>query len=208
MVWDYFTILLVISLVLCAVGFYKSEYFHTLGYGFAISGIGVAWLMLNIMHAFDATWPNYVMIAFVIIYGIRLAVVKMIKEIANENKEKEKKNISILTKIIWWLVAGVGCTALTAPLLFTVEGEYGYYPGGCMWFGMLICFLGLVTSFVIDLFKAKKQMIADIAEAAFWFGILLSSLDSLKGFAEWVICLVGFLGFAAIKGFPYLNKKK
>ena len=44
--WEYLWILAVVSAALCAVGFYKFVYFLSIGYGFAIAGLGVAILIL------------------------------------------------------------------------------------------------------------------------------------------------------------------
>jgi hypothetical protein len=42
MIWASF----VVAAVLCAIGFYKYVYFLSIGYGFAVAGIGVALLVL------------------------------------------------------------------------------------------------------------------------------------------------------------------
>ena len=44
--WEYLWILLIVSAVLCAVGFHKYVYFLSIGYGFAVAGIGAALMIL------------------------------------------------------------------------------------------------------------------------------------------------------------------
>lgn len=201
MIWDYLLILLVIGLVLCLVGFYKNEYFTTIGRGFALSGIGVALITLNLMHAFDATWPNYVMFAILILYGLRMAVFTLVGEVESTS-EKKSKNIPILTKVVTWLIVSVLSVAQVAPLLFTVEGEYGYYPGFCMWAGMILGLAGLVVETLADIKKNWKLglpiSLKSLGTLVFWLGILVSSLDSLNGFAEWAIAIVSYIGIVAV----------
>lgn len=198
MLWDYLLILIVISMVLCLVGFYRYEYFATIGRGFAIAGIGVALFTLNLMHAYDATWPNYVMFALLILYGIRLAIFSLIGEV---EKPKEKDHVSVVTKIIAWLLISVLSAAQASPLLFTVEGEYGYYPGFCMWIGMILALAGLVVEILGDIKKNWKIgsliSLKDLGTLLYWLGILFSSLDYLHGFAEFVIALLSYVGIVA-----------
>ena len=198
MLWDYLSILFIISMVLSLVGFYRYEYFTTIGRGFAIAGIGVALFTLNLMRAYDATWPNYVMFALLILYGIRLAIFSLIGEV---EKQREKDRMSVVTKVVTWLVVSVLSAAQASPLLFTVEGEYGYYPGFCMWTGMILAVAGFVAEILGDLKKNWKIglpiSLKEIGTLVFWLGILFSSLDYLHGFAEFIIALLSYVGIVA-----------
>ena len=164
-------------------------------------GITVAMFTLNIMHAFDATWPNYVMFALVMIYGLRLAVFALIGEVENTS-DRAQESVPVPTKIVVWLFVSVLSTAQVAPLLFTVEGEYGYYPGFCMWTGMVLCLAGLVVETLADIKKNWKPglpiSLKDLGTLVFWLGVLVSALDSLNGFVEWIISLLSFVGIVAV----------
>jgi steroid 5-alpha reductase family enzyme len=217
MLWDYILILFIVGLVLCAVGLYKSEYFGTLSYGFTIAGMGVGMLTLHMMHMFDATWPNYVMIALIILYGIRISTVSMLKE-----TEKKEKEMPFYFRAIAWVIATVLYVSRVLPIFFTVEGEYGYYPGACMWVGMILCVVGMGFAVLSDVLTWKEKKTKEItswkeiyqvffvpeylAEFLFWTGVLISSLDSLKGAGEWLIAILGFLAAIVLKAMKYTKR--
>ena len=54
--WEYLWILAVVAAVICAVGYYKFVYFLSIGYGFAVAGIGVALVVL-----FTGRWLLFIM---------------------------------------------------------------------------------------------------------------------------------------------------
>ena len=58
--WNYLLIFFIISLVVCLVGFYKYVYFLSIGYGFAVAGIGVALAVMSLLGIFDATVAHYI----------------------------------------------------------------------------------------------------------------------------------------------------
>ena len=62
-------ILLVVAAVMSAVGFYKFVYFLSVGYGFAVAGIGVT---LFVMFGKGMGFACAALCAIFIIYGIRL----------------------------------------------------------------------------------------------------------------------------------------
>ena len=71
--WNFLGIFYVISLVVCLVGFYKYVYFLSIGYGFAVSGIGVAMAVMMLTGALPASLPMFIFCALYLIYGIRLS---------------------------------------------------------------------------------------------------------------------------------------
>jgi phi LC3 family holin len=68
--FEYLGLLFIVSLVLCLVGFYKYSYFMSVGYGFAVAGIGISLIMLCLMKQFRAETSHYIMFALLVILGI------------------------------------------------------------------------------------------------------------------------------------------
>ena len=78
--WEYLWILAVVSAVLCAVGFYKFVYFLSIGYGFAIAGLGVAILIL---FRQQAAFVHVIQCLLFLAYGARLSGFLLYREIKN-----------------------------------------------------------------------------------------------------------------------------
>lgn len=81
-VTGHFLILLLVALLCCAVGFYKYVYFISIGYGFAISGQGIAMLVLFREHLTPAV---IVCCAVLILYGLRLSGFLLYREIKSKS---------------------------------------------------------------------------------------------------------------------------
>ena len=84
MPWTLLGILLAVSAVLCAVGFYKFVYFLSIGYGFAIAGGGIAILVMYLINP-TATplWIVLVQTALFVAYGARLSGFLLVREFKN-----------------------------------------------------------------------------------------------------------------------------
>lgn len=76
MAWKMLFVLVLISAVLCAVGFYKYVYFMSIGYGFSVAGIGVALLLFSLSGTFNlqtANWQQIMLSLLLLAYGLRLS---------------------------------------------------------------------------------------------------------------------------------------
>ena len=213
MVWDYLLIFFIVSLLFSATGFYKERYFVSIGYGFSIAGIGAAMFTLSIMKAFDALHLHYVMFGLLVIYGIRLALFVLTREMESQTyqkliKENEKKKMPELVKVSMWIFVSVLYTAMASPVLFTVS-NYNYYPGGWVWVGIIICITGILFETIADIQKSQQknknpEKVATkglyglvrcpnyFGEMLVWTGVFISSVGALQGFAQWMIAILGY----------------
>ena len=73
-----FFILFAVATVISAVGFRKFVYFISIGYGFAITGIGAA---LLILFRIQLNVLTVLLCAMLIVYGLRLGLYLLIREI-------------------------------------------------------------------------------------------------------------------------------
>ena len=73
-------VLLIVSAVLCAEGFYKFVYFMTIGYGLAVAGIGVSIVIISIAWGCFSV-PVLLLCILALIYGIRLGGFLLVREL-------------------------------------------------------------------------------------------------------------------------------
>ena len=229
--WEYLGLLFVVCLFLCLAGFYKYVYFISVGYGFSVAGIGASLTMLCLMKQFRAETQHYLLFAVLIIYGLRLASFLMIRETnkayratLQEAMGKEKR-IPILTKVVTWIFVSALYVVQTSPAFFAVKN--GGFASSWTVAGIVICVLGVVIETIADLQKsAQKKKRPDMVatkglyrivrcpnyfgEILFWTGVLVSSLDMLKGFGQWAMALIGYICivFIMFNGAKRLEKRQ
>lgn len=230
--WNFLGIFFVISLVLCLVGFYKYVYFLSIGYGFSVSGIGVALAVMSLMGIFEASLPHYILFALFIIYGIRLSGFLLVREIKNVAYQKtlkeatgDEKAMPIFVKVTIWIFVAILYVAQTSPVFFRMYN--GGEVSGFAWAGIVICILGIVLESIADQQKsAQKKVRPDkvateglykivrcpnyFGEILFWTGIFVSSLDILSGAGQWIMAIVSYICivFIMFNGAQRLEKRQ
>lgn len=214
-IWDAMVILIVISFLFCMVGFYKNGRYLAIGYGLAITGIGMALIVIENMWAYRGTTTNYIQFVLLMLYGIRMAGFLLMREVDNatylqKSKESSKANVAIriIRKIALWLLASGLCVAQTLPVFFPLHNDS--YPGAFVWIGIVICVGAIALEVVSDIqnsLQKKEQpgMVAtkgvyrlvryphSFGEILFWTGILVSSLGSLIGFGQWIVAILSYV---------------
>lgn len=229
---EYLSIFFIVSLLVCLVGFYKSAYFLSLGYGFSVTGIGVCMAMLCMAKQFHATVTHYIFFGLFVVYGLRLAGFLFLRETENATYKKvlsetgrNANKMSFFGKVGLWIFAAALYVAQTSPVFFQI------YNGGIQttstWFGVILSAIGLVLETVADLQKSaqKKEnpdMVATkglyglvrcpnyFGEILFWTGVFVSSLVALSGVGQWVIALAGYLCilFVMVNATQRLDKRQ
>ena len=78
--WPLTCIFLLVSAICCAIGFKKFVYFLSVGYGFSVIGLGIAYQVVSFMHD---TWDIFGILFTIlfIIYGVRLSGFLLAREI-------------------------------------------------------------------------------------------------------------------------------
>jgi len=230
--WNFLGIFFVVALVICLVGFYKYVYFLSIGYGFAVLGIGVTMAIMSGMGIFAASLPHYILFALFVVYGFRLSGFLLIREIKNASYRKtlqeatgDEKAMPIFVKVAIWLCVSVLYVAQTSPVFYRI------YNGGevspFVWVGIVICVLGIVLEAAADQQKSaqkkeRPEMVATkglytivrcpnyFGEILFWTGIFVSSLDILNGIGQWLMAIISYvcIVFIMFNGAQRLEKRQ
>lgn len=230
--WNYLLILLGVSLLLSAVGFYKYVYFLSIGYGFAVAGIGVTLGVMSVLGVFTASLQQYLLFALFVIYGARLSGFLLARELKNVSYRKtlkeatgDEKKMPLFVKIAIWLCVGVLYVAQTSPVYFRSYNNSGATVWG--WVGIVICLLAILLESVADKQKsdqkkARPDMVATkglykivrcpnyLGEILFWTGIFLSGVDIYNGVGQWITAALAYICivFIMFNGAQRLEKRQ
>ena len=157
-----YIIILVASLLLCAIGFYRYVYFFSVGYGFAVAGIGITLLILY--HNVITPETCIACILFVI-YGVRLGGYLVIREMKSAAYNKilkpendRSKTIAMGVKLAIWVSCGILYFLQTSPVTFRLANGGGE-DGAAAWIGLCLMALGILLEIAADIQKtaAKKK---------------------------------------------------
>ena len=230
--WNYLGIFFLVALAVCLVGFYKYVYFLSIGYGFAVLGIGVTIAIMGVMGIFPMALPHYLLCVLFVIYGFRLSGFLLIREIKNASYRKtlkeatgEESAMPIFVKVAIWVSCAALYVAQTSPVYFRVlnGGEVSAFT----WAGIVICIGGIVLETIADnqksaQKKARPNMVATqglykmcrcpnyFGEIIFWTGIFVSSLDILTGIGQWLMAVISYICivFIMFNGAQRLEKRQ
>ena len=227
--WQYLWILALVAAVLCAVGFYKFVYFLSIGYGFAIAGIGVT---LMILFSKQMQLVHYLQCILFIAYGARLSGFLLVREIKNAAYRKtlaeattSEKTMPIFVKAFIWVWVSALYVAQTAPVF------YRQYNGATdtvlPWIGVVISVVALVIETLADSQKsAQKKLRPDMVatkglykmvrcpnyfgEILFWTGMFVGGLTALTHWGQWLMAALGYVAivFIMFNGAQRLEKRQ
>ena len=213
--WSNLGIFFILSLLVCLCGFKKYVYFLSIGYGFSVSVIGAALIVMSAMGLFPAQLPNYILFGLLVVYGFRLSGFLLIREIKNAAYRKtlaeatgDESKMPMFVKVVMWLAVAVLYVAQTSPAYFRVHNQVS--ASGLIWAGIVICILAIIIESVSDQQKsAQKAVRPDMVatqglykivrcpnyfgEILFWTGLTVSCLDGLSGWYQWVTVLIAYV---------------
>lgn len=198
--------------LLSSIGFYKFVYFLSIGYGLAISGVGIT---LIIMFSKSLSAGCLVQCLLFIIYGIRLSGFLIVRELKSityrntlEETTKTEKPMPIFVKFSIWICVIALYVAQTSPVYYRLSNNL---PQGILpWIGALIMAVALIIETISDMQKstAKKQnprRFCDtglykfvrcpnyFGEILFWTGVFISGFGAFKGTWQWIIAIMGYV---------------
>ena len=213
--WTNLAIFFALSLLVCLCGFKKYVYFLSIGYGFSVSVIGAALIVMSVMGIFPATLPNYILFALLVVYGFRLSGFLLLREIKNASYRKtlaeatgDESKMPMFVKVVMWLAVAVLYVAQTSPAYFRVYNNVN--SSAFLWVGIAICVIAIIIETIADQQKSaqkakRPEMVATqglykivrcpnyFGEILFWTGLTVSCLDALNAWYQWVIVLIAYV---------------
>jgi len=204
-------ILLIVSAVMCSIGFYKHVYFLSIGYGFSVAGIGAA---LLIMYASSLNIFSVLQCIVLILYGARLAGFLLYRELKNaayrstlKSVAKDESDMSFAAKFGIWAGVAILYVMETSPVFFRLVN--GTQDTAAPVIGICISLFGLFMEAAADHQKSEQKkenphMAAMkglyrivrcpnyFGEILFWTGVMAGGLTSLHGAVQWITALTAY----------------
>ncbi len=222
-------VLLIVSAVLCSVGFYRFVWFMSVGYGLAVAGIGAAIFFIGAGRG-DLSAVMAILCALTVAYGFRLGGFLFIREMKSAAYRKTlnaqmEKPVPFPVKLVMWLFMAVLYVVQTSAIWYR-ESTAPDGPTLTAWIGTVIMCCGIAIEALADKQKsdAKKKNPNKPAmtglykysrcpnyfgEILFWTGVFVSGWNILKG-AQWVIAAIGYVTilFIMVSGAKRLEKRQ
>ena len=204
-------ILLLVSLIFSAVGFYMYIYFFSVGYGLSAAALGVT-LAIGFRARIGA--GELLACLLLLIYGLRLSGYLLIREIRSLAYRKvlspelaRSRRMPIGPKLAIWVSCALLYTLEIIPLYFRLQN--GARPDAMLYVGLVVMLCGVTLETCADLQKSAAKKRAPYAlvstglfgfvrcpnylgELIFWLGMLLQGSTALRGFGQWALALLGY----------------
>lgn len=204
---------LAITLLISALGFRRTDYFVSLGYGFSIAAQAVIF-PLAFFGALDF-WLGAQSL-LLLAYGLRLSSHLIARErqpsFAQEleaSKDRSRHILGWLKVVIWVSVAAL-YVAMYSPALISLSRASDGVTLHSLGWGLAIALAGLAIESFADWqktrFKAEhSSRFCDVGlfrlirspnyfgEMVFWLGIFISGISAYASLFDWALALVGFV---------------
>lgn len=227
--WTALLILLIVSAVLCSVGFYKHVYFLSIGYGFSVAGIGIALLC---MYTAKMNVISAVQCFLLILYGVRLSGFLIYRESRNvvyrntlKSVSKDESAMSFLAKYGIWVGASFLYVAETCPVFFRLNNGASDIVMPVL--GIVISLIGLFMEAIADHQKSVQKKVNShmaateglyrlvrcpnyLGEILFWTGIMFGGITSIHGIGQWFLAVLAYATIFAVmvSGADRLRKRQ
>lgn len=173
--WIIIAIIFGVSLLCSSIGFKNFVYFMSVGYGFAICGIGITLIIFSITSSEDSyfkittsSWATYFLSAILIMYGLRLssyllyreAKSKSYKNVLDKVSKKDEKKMPLFVKITIWVSVAILYVMQTYPVTYrciTSANTKSLTNILVPIIGGVIAIIGLLIESIADIEKSKYK---------------------------------------------------
>lgn len=205
-------VLFIVALVISSIGFKKFVWFISIGYGFSITGLGAAMLIMF----YDRLTPVTVILAVLcMVYGCRLGGYLLVREKKSASYQKTMKNdikdgsnMKLISKILIWVSCALLYFCEVSPVFFRLKNDAPTDFAGII--GAAVMALGIVLESAADYTKNKfkkehPRRFCDVGlfrivrcpnylgEVLIWTGVFVSGVTALSGALEWIAALAGWI---------------
>lgn len=174
MYWNIIWIFLIVSALCCIIGFKRIVYFLSIGYGFSVFGLGIAYLVVSIVNnTFDII--GLIQVILICIYGFRLSFFLLKRELKNASYKKVLEDATknsdssnkLFIKIIIWISVAILYFLQTCPIFFRAQNgniwQFGQSFNSSAFvmpvIGIVISIIGLLLEGISDWQKSKQKAV-------------------------------------------------
>jgi len=209
-------ILFAVSLAVSAVGWKYFIYFFSIGYGYGITALAAA---LLIMYKDVVTWPTLVLCVLLVVFGCRLGTYLLVREhkaaayrkILYDPSLQQKRPLGVVLMV--WLFCALLYVLQVSPVAFRLVNTAAGAEVSDLWawIGAAVIFCGMLLEALGDAQKsaAKKRnpkRFVDtglyrivrcpnyLGEVVIWTGALLSGIGAGLSVWQWVVAAIGYAG--------------
>ena len=206
-----FWVFVIVALICCSIGFKRFVWFMSVGYGLASAGIGLTMLIISLTKGFNLLF--LIQCVLFIVYGVRLGVFLLVRELKNENYRKKMAEVGgdatapLFVAIIMWLMMGMMYTCQSSGPIYRLLN--GASNNVSLIIGILISAIGIYIEALADKQKSDAKKINPdmpamdglykicrcpnyFGELLFWTGSILSGIGAVEG-KQWFIVLLGYI---------------
>ena len=216
----YLLVLTALALAVSAIGWVYFIYFFSIGYGFSISALSVASVIIfrDVM-----TWPALLFCAVMFVYGIRLGMFLLLREKRSASYKKilyqpentTKKPFFVMMMI--WISCALLYVGQMSPVAFYLGNlRDGVMVSDCwMWAGAVVAAIGVAIEIIADAQKsAAKKVNANrfvdtglyrlvrcpnyFGEVLMWTGSFIICFGACCTLAQWIIAVLGYIGIVYV----------
>jgi len=214
-----FYVLLAVSAVITAAGFYKFVYFLSTGYAFSVAALAI---VMIVGFGTSLTLPVFILLGIIALYAARLGVFLVIREYKSgayrkvlDEASSGYNKIPLFVKIVIWIFSSILYVMQVSPVFFRLQNGLQEANTGWLYVGIILVAAGLLIQTVADAQKnaAKKenpkafcsQGLFKIVrcpnyfgEILVWTGVIVSSLPCLSGWFQIAFSLAGYIGIVYV----------
>ena len=216
----YLLVLTALALAVSAIGWVYFIYFFSIGYGFSISALSIASV---IIFRDVITWPALLFCAVMFVYGIRLGMFLLLREKRSASYKKilyqpentTKKPFFVMMMI--WISCALLYVGQMSPVAFYLGNlrDGVMVHEGWMWAGAVVATIGVAIEIIADAQKsAAKKVNANrfvdtgiyrmvrcpnyFGEVLMWTGSFVICFGACCTLAQWIIAVLGYIGIVYV----------
>jgi steroid 5-alpha reductase family enzyme len=208
-----FWVLPIVAAVCCSMGFRKFVWFLSVGYGFAVAGLGATLLVMFLPDFAPSGLVVYLEALLLLVYGLRLGGYLLKRERRSTAYRKtlsesgSDKRFPLGASLGVWVAVTILFCLQVSPVFFRLANGTG--AQATSYVGLAVSLLGFALEALADHQKtaAKRERpgrFCDVGlfrvvrcpsylgEAVLWTGVFVSGIGAYEGLFQWLLACLGY----------------